>query len=489
MRPKQRGGAGTRALRLQKGVRRATVLALLLAAWLAAFGLPVGASSSKPTGTPELAAASDTTPYVLLRVRSPIVPPIADYVRRGLEIAQREGASFVLLELSTPGGLASSAQEIVEAILESSVPVVVYVTPSGTYAASAGAFITLSAHVAAMAPGTRIGAAHPVTVGGDGGDEVVQSKVTEDAAAWMRSIAALRDRNVEAAERAVTESRSYTAEEARELHLIDIVAANRESLLQELDGRQVVTTAGPVVLHTRPAVPREFGLSLAEQILLALSNPDIAYLLMSLGMLGLLVELYNPGAIFPGVLGGLSLILGLYGLGTLEARWSALALVLLGLLFFALELFVPSHGLLAVGGVLAFALGSLFLFAPGIPSSPRPGSGVVFGTILAFASVAALLVTAAVRGARRRVVTGREGLIGREAVVTSDLDPVGEVFLEGEHWRAVADRPVRKGGVVRVVSVEGLTLRVTAEEKETPQEAATKSAGGSSGPTTEVPRA
>jgi len=484
MRPKRREGAAMRARWAQKGVRRAAAFVFLFVFWPAAFAPSVGATSSPTPGGP-----SDATSYVLLQVRSPIVPPVADYVHRGIEVAQRDGAAFVLLELSTPGGLMTSAQEIVEAILESPVPVVVYVTPSGTHAASAGAFITLSAHVAAMAPGTRIGAAHPVTVGGEGGDEVMLGKITEDAAAWMRSIAALRERNVEAAEKAVTESRSFTAEEARELRLVDLVAANRESLLKELDGRRIETAAGPVVLDTRHAVPRELGLSFAEQILLALSNPDIAYLLMSLGMLGLLVELYHPGAIFPGVLGGLSLILGLYGLGTLEARWSALALVLLGLLFFALELFVPSHGILAVGGVLAFGLGSLFLFAPGIPSSPRPGPGIVFGTILAFAAVVASLVTAAVRGARRRVVTGREGLIGREAVVTSDLDPVGEVFLEGERWRAVADRPVRKGEVVRVVSVEGLTLRVTAEEKGTSRGSHSETAEGPSGTVSEVPRA
>jgi len=490
---KKLGGRTHRVFGVWRNARCLGTLAFLILIWLlatgiVAFGLPVQAFTSSSSDMPRVAADSGETTYVFLQVRSPIVPPIADYVRRGIEVAQRDGAGFVLLELSTPGGLMTSAQEIVEAILESPVPVVVYVTPPGTYAASAGAFITMSAHVAAMAPGTRIGAAHPGTVGGEGGDEVMLGKVTEDAAAWMRSIAALRERNVEAAEKAVTESRSYTAEEARELHLVDLVAANRESLLEELDGRQVVTAAGPVVLHTRHATPRDLGLSLAEQILLTLSNPDIAYLLMSLGMLGLLVELYHPGAIFPAVLGGLSLILGLYGLGTLEARWSALALVLLGLLFFVLELFVPSHGFLAIGGVLAFAFGSLFLFAPGVPSSPRLGSGVVFGTTFAFALVTAFLVTAVVRGARRRVVTGREGLVGREAVATSDLDPVGEVFLEGEHWRAVADHPVHKGEAVRVVAVEGLTLRVTVDEKVTPQEATQKMMEGPPGPTSEVPR-
>ncbi|MBE0466816.1 MAG: nodulation protein NfeD, partial [Candidatus Desulforudis sp.] len=329
---------------------------------------------------------------VTLRVDGPIVPVVAQYLDRGIGEAERRSA-VCIIELNTPGGLYDTTQIIVQRILNANVPVVVYVSPAGGWAGSAGTFITISAHVAVMAPGSRIGAAHPVAGGGEEMTGVHEEKITQDAAAWVRSIAEMRGRNVEKAELAVTESRSYTDNQALEYNLIDFRAQNTTELLAILDGMTVALNSGEEVrLSLADASPHLEEMSRVEGILHALSNPNIAYILLSIGMLGLLMEFYNPGSIFPGVAGGLALIVALYSLGTLDAHWGGVLLIILGFALFAFELFVTSFGLLTAGGLIAIVLGSLMLFS----GSPA-GIGVNFGVIAGMVVGIAVFVIVAVQ--------------------------------------------------------------------------------------------
>ncbi|MGO0122161.1 NfeD family protein [Desulfothermobacter acidiphilus] len=399
---------------------------------------------------------------VILTVDGPIMPVTVHYLDRGIELAERQGAAACLIRLNTPGGLYSATQKIVAREVNARVPVIVYVTPAGGWAASAGAFITMGANVAAMAPGTRIGAAHPVAGGGQEQDEIAMKKVTADAAAWMRSLAQMRSRNAALAEAMVTESRSFSADEALREHLIDVVAPDQAALLQQLDGKEVTLAGGQkVILSLSHATCEEVPLSRSEEVLSSILTPDIAYLLLTIGMIGLLVEIYHPGLIIPGVVGGIALLVALYSLGTLDAYWGGLLLLLLSFGFFVAEVFAPTHGILATGGVIGFVLGSLMLF------SIRPqGVGVSAGLITAMsvtlAALMAILVTAVVRGQKRKVQTGEEELIGKLAEVRTPLAPSGMVFLEGELWQAELEAgEARVGEKVLVVGKEGLKLKVT----------------------------
>jgi len=404
---------------------------------------------------------SPSSPIYVLRVEGPIVPVTADYIQKGINKACEDRACLLILELSTPGGLYSSTQKIVESILNAPLPVVVHVCPAGAWAGSAGTFITIAAHVAAMAPGSRIGAAHPVAVGSEGEmPETHKQKITQDAAAWVRSIAEYRGRDPREAELAVLESKSFSDSEALKAKLIDLRANTREELLQQLEGRKIRLVSGQEITLKLADKPVHFlPMTSVQRLLLAISDPNLAYLLMTLGTLGLLVELYHPGAIFPGVVGGISLLLGLYALGTLEARFSGLLLLLLGLALMAAEVFVVSHGLLLGGGLLSFILGSILLFNES-SFHGQLNLVLVAVTSLILASFLTFLLGAAIKAQRRKVTTGRESLIGARGVALTELRPEGIILVEGERWKAESLDEVDPGERVVVTGIEGLKLKV-----------------------------
>ncbi|MDH7577097.1 MAG: nodulation protein NfeD [Bacillota bacterium] len=400
-------------------------------------------------------------PVLVATVTGPIVPVTARYCERAIRAAETKGATACVIQLNTPGGLYSATQELVTAILNARVPVVVFVSPAGGWAGSAGTFITISAHVAAMAPGSRIGAAHPVAVGAPDTPDVPSEKITEDAAAWARSIAQLRERNARAAELAVRESKSFSDAEALQENLIDLRARDLEDLLHQLEGRTVNLGSGlQVRLETRQAPVERLPMNFAEKFLLAVSNPDLAYLLLTIGMAGLMVEIYHPGLIFPGVAGGISLLLGLYSLGTLDAYWGGVLLMILAFGLFIAEAFLASHGVLGAGGIVSFVIGSLILFSNG-PPGVRVSIWLVAAVALVFTGLMALLVTAVVRGQKRRVITGQEGLLGYTGIAKTDLNPAGIVLVAGELWNAkTEENMIKSGEEVVITGVEGLRLRV-----------------------------
>ena len=406
--------------------------------------------------------APNSRPVVVASYEGAVVPITAKYCERVIHHAETIGASACVIELSTPGGLYATTQELVTTILNAEVPLIVYVSPAGGWAGSAGTFITVSAHVAAMAPGSRIGAAHPVSIGQDNEQQSVPSeKITEDAAAWARSIAQMRGKNAEAVELAVTESKSYSDTEALKLNLIDIRSRDFTELLQQIDGKTVTLNSGTEVkLETKQTPVQRVPMNPIEKALLALSNPDLAYILMTIGMAGIMVEIYHPGLIFPGVVGAISLLLGLYSLGTLDAYMGGVLLIVLAFGLFIAEAFVPSHGILGTGGIVSFVSGSLLLFS-GASNGLGVSISLIVITALILTALMALLVTAVVRGQKRSVITGSEELIGKEATVRSDLHPEGTIFVAGELWKAVAaEGTIKAGEKVVVTSIDGLQLKV-----------------------------
>ena len=395
---------------------------------------------------------------VLARYEGVINPVAAEYVHDVLSFAEQEQAQAFILRLDTPGGLDTSMRSIVKDFTMARVPVVVFVSPSGARAASAGVFLTMAAHVGAMAPGTNIGAAHPVALGGEM-DKTMKEKAENDAAAYLKSIAEQHARNVRWAEDAVRKSVSATEKEALKLNIIDLIAADVPMLLQDLDGRRIVLASGPVILKTKGATTREFELGWRLEMLKALSDPNVAYLLMTLGMIGLLAELYNPGAILPGIVGGISLILAFYAFQSLPISYAGVLLLLFGLVLFILEATVTSFGLLAIGGVLSMLLGSLMLIKTDAPFLQLSFS-VILPVVVVFTLGALLIVTAGIRAIRRQPLTGQEGMIGLTGIARTTLNPQGRVFVRGELWEAASNEPVQPGEAVVVTSVEGLRLRV-----------------------------
>jgi membrane-bound serine protease (ClpP class) len=438
--------------RLSARRRLLAVAAMAAGAWLLV----------RPATLPAAAAEAEATagPVVRVRLKSVIQPVAAEFLAGAIDQAAERGAQAVVIELDTPGGLMTSMREMTTAILGSRVPVVVYVAPSGAQAASAGFFLLMAADVAAMAPGTNAGAASPV--GGQGEDlpETMKAKVTQDAAAFVRTLAERRGRNVEAAEATVTEARSYTAEEALDKGLVDLIAPDLKDLLEKLDGRQVARDRGePRTLATAEAPVEEVEMSLFQRILAVIAEPTVAYLLLSLGGLGLIVELYNPGSIFPGVVGAICILLAFFGLSVLPVNHVGVALILLGLLFFVAEIKVTSYGLLTVGGVTCLVLGGLMLI-----KSPEPALRVSLQAIVSLAVVALLLVGMlmflVVRSHHRQVSTGAEGLLHERGEARSALAPRGKVFVHGELWNAVAAEPVVAGQTVEVTGIDRMTLTV-----------------------------
>jgi len=402
----------------------------------------------------------------VLRVDGTIVPAVADYLERGISQAEDENATVCIIELDTPGGLLDATEEIVQKIMNADVPVVVYVSPKSAWAASAGTFITLSANIAAMTPGTTIGAAHPVSGSGEEIPEDQMKKITEFSAKWMKTIAEERGRNMEEAQLAVTESKSFTDVDALNANLIDLRADNLESLIAEIDGREVTLANGATVtIDTGSHELVRDEMNFIESFLHAISDPNIAYILLSVGSLGIMAEIYNPGMFFPGIIGAISLLLAFYSLGVLDARWGGILLILLAFGLFIGEVLTTSFGLFTAGGIIALVIGSLILFPRGSPLfSVDPW--LIAVVVIVIAGFFAFVIQKVVRTHRRQAATGREELIGKTAVVKVALAPEGEVFFKGELWTAVSEKGrVKPGEEVIINKVDGLTLYVTRKPK------------------------
>jgi len=398
----------------------------------------------------------------VLHVEGIIVPIVADYIDRGIEQAENKGSTAVIIQLSTPGGLMDTTQRIVERILNAEVPVVVYVSPAGGWAGSAGAFITLASHVAAMAPGSRIGAATPVTMGDAELSEEMKKKITEDAAAWMRSIAEMRGRDPHHAELAVREGKSYSVTEALENNLIDLQADSLESLISQLNGMEVTLTSGEeIVLDTESYALDMNEMTFIERFLHVISNPNIAYILLTVGSIGIIAEIYNPGAFFPGIIGGISLLLAFYSLSVLDAYWAGIFLILLAFGLFIGEVLTTTFGLFTAGGITALVLGSLILF-PGEAPLLQVDPWLIATVVIIVTALFAFVINRVVGAHRRQAKTGREELVGKTAIVKQALEPEGTVFFKGERWTAISEKGrVKPGEEVIITRVDGLTLYVT----------------------------
>ncbi|HEX9208446.1 MAG TPA: nodulation protein NfeD [Steroidobacteraceae bacterium] len=416
---------------------------------------------------------------VLIPVTGPIGPATSDFFVRHLEEAQESGARLVVLRLDTPGGLETSMRDMIQAILAADVPVVAFVAPSGARAASAGTYLMYASHVAAMAPATNLGAATPVQIGGGGpspapaGERQTESgkktppepgsalerKAVNDSVAYLRGLAELRGRNVDWAERAVREGASLPADEALAANVIDLIAPDLPELLQAIDGRTVKLQSREVTLQTAGIVLREVQPDWRTELLQLITNPNVAYLLMLIGIYGLLLEGYNPGTVLPGVVGAISLLLALFAFQVLSVNYAGLALIALGVLLIVAESFVPSFGALGLGGIVAFVIGSVMLL-----DNDVPGFAIAWQLIGAMGLAGSLvllgIVSFAVRARRRPVVSGREGMLHERAEAVEAFEQRGLVRVHGELWNAVTQRPVQAGQALRIVRIDGLTLEV-----------------------------
>jgi membrane-bound serine protease (ClpP class) len=392
-------------------------------------------------------------------VEGVINPVTVEFMTHSIAQSIEDGAAAVVFQLDTPGGLVESTRLIVKSLLNAAIPVVVYVSPSGARAASAGTFITMAGHVAAMAPGTNIGAAHPVSGEGKDIEGDMRKKAENDLAAFARSIADKRHRNADWAEQAVRESVSVTETEALKQGVIDIIAEDVPDLLAQLDGRHVSVAGAEVTLHTAQADIRYHQMNWRQRLLSAVTHPQIALMLLSIGSLGLLIELYNPGLIFPGVIGAISVLLAFYSLQTLPVNYAGLALIGLAFIMFILESQIPSFGMLTIGALISMFLGALMLI-----DSPEDYLRIPLSTILVVVGTTgglmALVVGAAARSITQRPVTGQEGMIGATGVVKKRIDPTGTVALRGTLWTARSDAPIDVDATVRVEAVDGLQLTV-----------------------------
>ncbi|HXC62552.1 MAG TPA: nodulation protein NfeD [Nitrospiria bacterium] len=393
-----------------------------------------------------------------------INPVAAEFLTKAIAIATEDRAEALIIQLDTPGGLDTSMRIIIKEISASAIPIVLYVSPPGARAASAGVFITLASHIAAMAPGTNIGAAHPVAMGGGEMDKEMKKKVENDAAAYIKSITEKRGRNVSWAEDAVRKSVSITEKDAVKLKVVDLIAENLPALLKAIDGRTVETAKGKVTLATKNATIKTIPMSFRFKVLNTLSDPNIAYILMLLGIYGLIFELSNPGSILPGIVGGISLILAFYAFQTLPINYAGFLLILLAVILFIAEIKVPSYGLLTVGGVISMVLGSLMLITTDVPGL-QISMFVILPTALLTAGFFVLVVGMAWRAHQKKPVTGVEALIGMAGIAKTEIDPRGSVLLQGELWEALSNEPIKKGEPVIVRGLDGLTLLVKRSKK------------------------
>ncbi|MCK9229811.1 MAG: nodulation protein NfeD [Syntrophales bacterium] len=423
------------------------MMVVLLAAWV--FCTPLGASDRGGSAV-----------FDVITIDGAITPAVASYVVKSLEESQVSGSAGLIIALDTPGGLDTSMRDIVKSILNAPLPVIVYVSPSGARAASAGVMITMAAHVAAMAPGTNIGAAHPVAIGVGGKmDETMEKKVVSDAVAYTVGIAERRGRNAEWAEAAVRESVSITAEEAREKNVIDVVALNMEDLLRQIDGRDVELPPGMTTLATKGVVLNYKGMGLRDRILTTIANPNIAYLLLLIGLAGLYFEFSNPGAILPGVVGAISLLLAFFAMQTLPVNYAGILLIVLAVILFVAEIMVASYGMLSVAGVISLVFGSLLLFDSADPAL-RVSFKVMIPAIIVVSAFFITVIGMAVRAHRRKPATGMEGMMGATGRAETPVHRAGTVFVKSEHWNAVSVRRIEAGTPVRVIGMKGLVLEV-----------------------------
>jgi len=406
------------------------------------------------------AAVWPAPPRVLTVDIDGVVHPVTvEIVGHALEQAKRDGAELLLIRLNTPGGLMEATRQVIEEIIASPVPVAVFVSPSGGRAASAGFFLLLSGDIAAMAPGTNTGAATPVLISGEM-DPIMRKKVESDAAAFLRGIASKRERNAELAEKAILESRSFTYKEALDNKLIDLVAQDETALVAALDGRKVVRFDGSSrVLKLTGAVLEAYEPTWRERFMQAISDPNIALILLVLGALGIYIEFTSPGLIFPGVAGGILALLGLSALSVLPISWLGAALLLLALALFVLEAKFASHGILGTGGAVSMILGAVLLINSPIPEM-RIQWTTAIGLTLPFAVITVFLLSLVIRARAAKVATGSAGMVHEIGVARTALSPEGKVFIHGEFWDAVSTVPVEAGARVRVIAVEGLRLKV-----------------------------
>jgi membrane-bound serine protease (ClpP class) len=405
-----------------------------------------------------------------IAINGGINPASAEFIQQSIEQAETAKVNCLIIKLNTPGGLSSSTRDIVSSMLQSKVPVVVYVSPTGAHAGSAGVFITMAANVASMAPGTNIGAAHPVNMQGKY-DAVMMEKGTNDAAAFIRTVAEKRGRNAEWAEDAVRRSVAITETEALQNNVINLIAENEADLLQQIDQMQVKTSAGQTTLHTKDATVKTLKMGFFQSLLDLISNPDIAYVLMMLGFFGLLFELFNPGALLPGIAGVIFLILAFYAMSSMPVNYAGVALIVFGIILFLLEIKIVSHGMLALGGIVSLLAGSIFLFR----SSPTEDIvSLSWSVMIATTAVTALfflfVVGMGLKAQKTKPVSGSSAAIGQKAIALSNLSPEGQVSFMGEIWNAVSlSNNVSKNKEVVIREVKNLTLLVepTAENTDT----------------------
>lgn len=451
----------------------------------------VNTEPAEPPGGEVRPSGSDSSKIVVIEINGMINPATLDYIRTGLEEAENTSAEALIILLDTPGGLLNSTKEIVKLMLNSPVPVVVYVSPKGASATSAGVFITLAANIAAMAPGTSIGAAHPVSLSPskddpgkkegpgdidgkkekgknngetDGGAEsdrdIMGEKLENYASSFIESIAEERGRNVEWAEEAVRKSSSITSTEALEKNVIDLIAPDLDGLIKEINGQKVKLPGGEKVLSTNDPEITRLDMSSKQKLIDILSTPDIAFLLLSLGSLGLLLEFYNPGLVFPGVAGAVCLLMGFVSFQILPFNYAGIALLVLGIALFIAEIYVTSYGLLMVGGVVSFGLGAILLFDTP-ESDVRVGFDVVIASTLAFGLFFAYVIFYLIKAQRLAPQMGYEGLVGREGSAVSDIHASGKVYIDGEYWDALSDEPIHRGDRVTVTeALQGFRLKV-----------------------------
>lgn len=448
----------------------------------AGFGLLLflGSGCAAPA---EAATDNTTTSVRLITIDGAVTPATNHYVTNQIAKAEAANADLILLRIDTPGGLSRATKDIVQAILASPVPVVGYVAPSGARAASAGTYILYATHIAAMAPATHLGAATPVSLGGSpspppadnkkadstqSGNRTNQSakrrKVINDAVAFIRSLAQQRDRNADWAETAVREAATLTAAKALEANVIDRVAANRSELLGEIDGMTVRTVAGQTTLHTNAVQLVRTEPSWRTQLLSVVAQPMVAYLLLMIGIVGLLLEGLSPGTVLPGVVGGICLLVSLYAFQMLPVNYAGLALIVLGIALMVGELFAPSFGVLGLGGIAAFAFGSVMLMDTSVPGYDTP-LGFIIGLSIFFALMIMLVLVLFMRARHKRIHTGSQGLIGSHCYAMQDFNDAGRVWLHSEAWNARCNVPVHKNEPLEVVDVEGLTVQVRPVEQ------------------------
>lgn len=403
---------------------------------------------------------SAKNPHVnVAKIDSIINPVVVEFIAESIERSSKDGAECLIIQLDTPGGLDLSMRKIVKNMLNADIPIIVYVSPGGARAASAGVMITMASNIAAMSPGTNIGAAHPVTMGGQKIDKEMEKKVVNDAVAYIKSIAEKRGRNAKWAEDSVRKSVSITEKDALNLKVIDLIAPDIKTLLLEINGRQVKTAKGTFTLNTKDAEPVFINMGIRHNILNILSNPNIAYVLMMIGFLGLYFELAHPGVIFPGVIGAISLILAFFAFQTLPINYAGILLIVLAIILFIVEVKVTSFGLLTIGGIVSMLLGSLMLFESPVPYL-RVSWAVLIPVVLGTSALFILSATLAFRAYLSKPTTGMEGLVGEIGTAKTEILQEGKVFVHGEYWNAYSDEVIPEGEKVSVLKVDSLRMKV-----------------------------